>query len=176
MFFCAYLIDRSAKEYHFRPEYPSKIYWLQPGRQQFGDHVFRAFLAVSEGPRSSMTKKMQYIKFTRSKSRRKCMGIYPTLLFTTLGFVMQFIGLRGLHSSIMMAQMALTIVMAIVLTCLRRERMAPDENILSKEDREFSPRPRRNWTTLLFISRVSSLSTCSRLRRRHQQSSENHQI
>jgi ankyrin repeat protein len=134
MLCCAIIIERSSKEYHFKPNKPSKIFWLQPGKQNVGDQVFNAFMAVKEGPQSTMTMKMEYIK---SKRVRRYDGrqleIYITLSSTLLGFIFQFIGLRGLHASVILAQLGSTFVMSILRTCLRTERMPPDENKIRNE-------------------------------------------
>ncbi|KAJ5922197.1 hypothetical protein N7516_009900 [Penicillium verrucosum] len=136
MFFCAFIMERSSKEFYLKAEKPSKIYWLQPGNQDVGDQVFNAFLAVNEGPNSSMTTKLRYIKSIRDRRfDRKYLEIYSTLASTILGFIFQFIGLRGLHASVILAQLGSTFLMAIIRTCLRTERMTPDENKM-KDDRE----------------------------------------
>lgn len=136
MFFCAFIMERSSKEFYLKAEKRSKIYWLQPGNQDVGDQVFNAFLAVNEGPDSSMTKKLRYIKSIRDRRfDRKYLEIYSTLASTILGFIFQFIGLRGLHASVILAQLGSTFLMAIIRTCLRTERMTPDENKI-KDDRD----------------------------------------
>lgn len=136
MFFCALIMERSSKEFYLKAEKPSKIYWLQPGNQDVGDQVFNAFLAVNEGPNSSMTKKLRYIKSIRDRRfDTKYLEIYSTLASTILGFIFQFIGLRGLHASVILAQLGSTFLMAIIRTCLRTERMTPDENKI-KHDRD----------------------------------------
>ncbi|KAJ5248232.1 hypothetical protein N7489_002440 [Penicillium chrysogenum] len=136
MFFCAFIMERSSKEFYLKAEKPSKIYWLQPGNQDVGDQVFNAFLAVNEGPESSMTKKLRYTKSIRDRRfDRKYLEIYSTLASTVLGFIFQFIGLRGLHASVILAQLGSTFIMSIIRTCLRTERMAPDENKM-KDDRD----------------------------------------
>ncbi|KAJ5555137.1 hypothetical protein N7461_003607 [Penicillium sp. DV-2018c] len=136
MFFCAFIMAQSSKEFCLKPEKPSKLYWLQPGNQDVGDQVFNAFLAVKEGPQSSMTKKLRYIKSVRDRGfDRKYIEIYSALASTILGFICQFVGMRGLHASVILAQLGSTFLMAIIRTCLRTERMAPDENKI-RDDRE----------------------------------------
>ncbi|CAI7581593.1 unnamed protein product [Penicillium viridicatum] len=136
MFFCAFIMERSSKEFYLKAEKPSKIYWLQPGNQDVGDQVFNAFLAVDEGPDSSTAKEHRYIKSIRDRRfDRKNLEIYSTLASTILGFIFQFIGLRGLHASVILAQLGSTFLMAIIRTCLRTERMTPDENKI-KDDRD----------------------------------------
>ncbi|OQD81884.1 hypothetical protein PENANT_c024G10716 [Penicillium antarcticum] len=129
MFFCAFIMERSSKEYYLEPQRPSKIYWLQPGKQNADDQVFKAFLATKEYGRPSVDGKQTYIKSIRDyRFDRKYIQIYSTLVSTLLGFIFQFVGLRGLHASVTLAQLGSTFLMAIVRTILRTERMAPEEN------------------------------------------------
>lgn len=138
MLYCAIIIERSSKEYCLKPTTPSKLYWLQPGNQHVGDQVFNAFMAVKEGPGSSMTTKLRYIKSTRvRKYDGRYIEVYSTLFFTLLGFIIQFIGLRGAHASVILAQLGATFVMSVLRTCLRTQRMAPEENKL-KEERDLT--------------------------------------
>ncbi|PWY68586.1 hypothetical protein BO94DRAFT_590706 [Aspergillus sclerotioniger CBS 115572] len=100
MFLCAFIIERSSTECYIRPAAPSKIYWLQPGEKDVGDQVFGAFLGVNEGPKSEATEDLMYIKSVRSPGT---FGNGPLLLFTLtstmVGFVIQFVGIRGLRDS-----------------------------------------------------------------------------
>ena len=138
MLYCAIIIERSSKEYCLKPTTPSKLYWLQPGNQHVGDQVFNAFMAVKEGPGSSMTTKLRYIKSTRvRKYDGRYVEVYSTLFFTLLGFIIQFIGLRGAHASVILAQLGATFVMSVLRTCLRTQRMAGEENKL-KDERELT--------------------------------------
>ncbi|KAJ5970701.1 uncharacterized protein N7479_000619 [Penicillium vulpinum] len=162
MFFCAFIMERSSKEYYLKAEKPSKIYWLQPGNQDVGDQVFNAFLAVNEGPDSSMTKKLRYIKSVRDRRfDRKYLEIYSTLASTILGFIFQFIGLRGLHASVILAQLGSTFLMSIIRTCLRTERMAPNENKM-KDDRELTSHKQQEMDCFAFyLEQVESFELAS---------------
>ncbi|KAI2786352.1 hypothetical protein POX_g08736 [Penicillium oxalicum] len=134
MLFCAIIIERSSDEIYFKPNKPSKLFWLQPGKQNVGDQVFNAFLAVKEGSEGTLTKKMEYIKSVRvRKYDGRSMEIYVSVLSTLLGFIFQFIGLRGLHASVILAQLGSTFIMSILRTCLRTERMPHDENRIRDE-------------------------------------------
>lgn len=140
MFHCAFIIERSSKEYYLYPSKPSKIYWLQPGQQKVGDQHFGAFMAVNEGPDAQPTMNLSYIKSTKHLKyyeRRKQL-LFATGL-TMLGFVTQFVGLRGLHSSVIMGQMAATLFMSVVRTSLRTKRIDLRENQLSEEDQKLTP-------------------------------------
>ncbi|KAJ5668101.1 uncharacterized protein N7477_006671 [Penicillium maclennaniae] len=131
MFFSAVIIERSSKEYYFKPKKSSTLYWLQPGNQKVGDQVFGSFLAEDTAP-------VMYIKSIRDhRYEGQCFVIYSTISLTVIGFIMQFIGLRGLHASVILASLGATLVMSILRTCLRTKRMAPEENKL-KDEREIT--------------------------------------
>ncbi|RJE19266.1 ankyrin repeat-containing protein [Aspergillus sclerotialis] len=139
MFLCAFIIERSSKEYCFYPAKPSKIYWLQPGRQNVGDQVFGAFMGVNEGRYSQLTKDLTYIKSIKSSKYTENMTVLIfTISLTGIGFVIQFVGLRGLHPSVIMAQMGATLIMSIVRTCLRTKRIDAKENQLSSKERDLT--------------------------------------
>lgn len=96
-----------------------------------GDQVFSAFLAEDSAPK-------EYIKSVRDRGfDGQTSKIYLTVFFTVIGFIMQFVGLRGLHASVILASLGATLVMSVLRTCLRTERMGPKENKL-KEDRRMT--------------------------------------
>ncbi|KAL2846969.1 hypothetical protein BJY01DRAFT_247027 [Aspergillus pseudoustus] len=137
MFLCAFIIERSSTEYYSSPATPSKIYWLQPGRQTIGDQDFGAFLAVNEGPDAQLTQDLTYIKSVRSPSaKRRGTLLVFTIFVTMLGFVLQFVGLRGLHPSVIVADIGSTLLMAVVRTCLRTKRIGSDGNEFDPKDRD----------------------------------------
>ncbi|KNG89952.1 hypothetical protein ANOM_001178 [Aspergillus nomiae NRRL 13137] len=139
MFLCALIIERSSRELYFHPVKPSKIYWLQPGGQHVGDQVFSSFLGVNEGPDSQPTEDLIYIKSIRDHAFEGNWYILSlTISITLVGFVAQFVGLRGLHSSVTLAQMGSTLVMAIVRTCLRTKRVSSKENRLTKPEQQLA--------------------------------------
>lgn len=109
-----------------------------------------------------MTKKLRYIKSTRDRRfDTKYLEIYSTLASTVLGFIFQFIGLRGLHSSVTLAQLGSTFLMAIIRTCLRTERMTPDENKM-KDDREAMAHKQQELDCFAFyLEKVESFNMAS---------------
>lgn len=150
MLVSAIVIERSSEEYYFKPKKPSKIFWLQPGKQNVGDQVFNAFMAVKEGSKSTMTTKMEYIKSVRVRRYDgRHVEIYMTLLSTLLGFIFQFVGLRGLHASVVLAQLGSTFVMSILRTCLRTERMSQDENKM-RDERELTSHKKQELDCFAF--------------------------
>ncbi|KAI9376296.1 hypothetical protein BJX61DRAFT_538994 [Aspergillus egyptiacus] len=139
MFLCAFLIERSSIESHLHSVKPSKIYWLQPGRQTIGEQDFGAFLAVNESPNSQPKQNLTYVKSIRGPvPKRKGALLVSTISMTMLGFILQFVGLRGLHPSVIIANVGSTLLMAVVRTCLRAKRIGSDENKFKEEDREMT--------------------------------------
>lgn len=163
MLFCAIIIERSSKQYYIKPNKPNnKIYWLQPGNQHVGDQVFGAFMAVRQGPESSMSEGLEYIKSTRfPKYDGRYVELYTVLGSTMLGFIIQFVGLRGLHASVILAQLGLTFIMSILRTCLRTQRMAPEENLL-KDERDLATQRKQELDAFAFYLRgVASFEPAS---------------
>jgi hypothetical protein len=124
MFWCAFLVERASKKHDLPVTDHEEIYWLQPGNQEVGDQVVEAFVAVSPG------------KFTYKKSVRDhqhLTQIEPLLgavSMTMVGFILQFVGLRGLHSSVTLAQLGITLAMAVIRASLRAQRMDKTDNLL----------------------------------------------
>ncbi|KAL1968267.1 hypothetical protein VTN77DRAFT_2102 [Rasamsonia byssochlamydoides] len=134
MFSCALLIEQSSRKYFFPLNSHCKVYWLQPGNQKVGDQVFEAFAGVLQGKDDHT---VEYVRSVRcceqSHGGSKDIPLLVSVSLTMLGFVFQFVGLRGLHSSVTLAQLGSTLVMAIVRTSLRTQRMERKDNLLLQE-------------------------------------------
>lgn len=151
MFLCAFIVERSTKEFYLRPNKPSKIYWLQPGGQHIGDQVFSAFLDVSEGPRSQASTDIQYVKSTRHERHKvDHTWLIFTAVLTISGWALQFVGQRGLHASVSLAQMGSTILMAFVRTWLRTKRIGSDESRLTPEECRLSSHKKQELDCFAF--------------------------
>ncbi|OJJ99424.1 hypothetical protein ASPACDRAFT_1902162 [Aspergillus aculeatus ATCC 16872] len=135
MFFCAFLIQRSSAKCYIRPTVPSKIYWLQPGDQDVGDRTFGAYLAVNEGSSAQASKDLLYIKSVRSPVESTEQPLLALAVTTAVvGFVTQFVGFRGLHASVILAQVGSTFLMSIVRASLRTKRSGSNENRFTKPE------------------------------------------
>ncbi|KAF3213301.1 hypothetical protein TWF106_009589 [Orbilia oligospora] len=133
MFLCGYIIEKTTYEVYY--EQPgnetdmAQMYWVQPGGQKIGDQVFGSFIGSS--------KDRKYVKSSRVASRSKFDEVlWFTVIITIFGFVIQFVGLRGIHSSVIIAQLAATLIMAIVRAGLRSQRMAKETDILKRDNQE----------------------------------------
>ncbi|RPA81316.1 hypothetical protein BJ508DRAFT_113336, partial [Ascobolus immersus RN42] len=131
---CAWLIERKTKERVFNrvgnnnPSYKSQIYWLQPGNQFIGDQAFDSF-AYSDinSPLRTYT--------TSWKANENGSTFHTTLLWlglgcSILGFILQFLGMRACHSSIIIGQLAATTAMSIIRGMLRTDRVSLEDNVL----------------------------------------------
>ncbi|RYP48107.1 hypothetical protein DL768_005960 [Monosporascus sp. mg162] len=136
MILCAMLIERKTCERRFTKkgpgDSPTIMFWLQPGDQRVGDQLFNAFAHSEE--------KQKYITSWRvdpEPSRedpdavnRPLVVLWIAITFSLLGFICQFVGLRGLHGSIALYQLASTLYMAIIRALLRSRRLRREVNRL----------------------------------------------
>jgi ankyrin repeat domain-containing protein 50 len=128
MFLCAYLVEQSTSERVFRlkksAQSPPLMYWLQPGSQVIGDQTFDAF-AHRDTPAEYVTS-WKAEQSTSSLAMR--LKVWAAVGTTISGFVLQFVGLRGMHSSISLIQLGGIMIMAFVRASLRTQRV--DQNDL----------------------------------------------
>ncbi|KAF3935762.1 Ankyrin-1 [Dactylella cylindrospora] len=125
MFLCAYIIEKSTDEIHYKKgKLASKMYWVQPGGQKIGDQVFASFIGFSGND--------WYIKSSRAEGKNKFNGrLLIAVTATMLGFIIQFVGLRAMHASVIMAQLGATLLMAIVRAGLRTQRMGEKTDVVA---------------------------------------------
>jgi len=138
MTLCAWLIERKSCERRFTkvdcndPSTPGTVtVWLQPGGQRVGDQLFNAF-AYSEEKHTYVTSWRLDPKSGNDPDVIKHTLIILCIAITSsiLGFVCQFVGLRGLHGSIALYQLASTLCMTVIRALLRSRRLSGDQNRL----------------------------------------------
>ncbi|KAK6509749.1 hypothetical protein TWF481_004479 [Arthrobotrys musiformis] len=146
MFLCAFIIERSTDEVHYqqrdpRPDNKCKIYWVQPGGQNIGDQVFGSFIGYSE--------KLHYIRSTKAdQGGGDVIVLWIAVTTSVLGFILQFVGLRAMHASVILFQVGSTLLMAIIRAMLRTQRLDSIQNVLGSYDNRnggkhpFSQNPR----------------------------------
>ncbi|RSL51148.1 hypothetical protein CEP54_011587 [Fusarium duplospermum] len=125
MALCATLIDRNSKEQRIvlssvkgteRPEY--RMFWLQPGGQRIGDQEFDAF-ACNEA-------KTEYIaSWNNRQTPVSILLVWVGVGLSFVGWMVQFIGLRGQHATVSLYQLCCTIVMSIIRASIRSSRSTP---------------------------------------------------
>ncbi|KAF0644307.1 hypothetical protein FPSE5266_03430 [Fusarium pseudograminearum] len=132
MFSCAALIGQTTREvrYSREPGTPrSRLLWLQPGPQVIGDQSFDAFAHfenIEEEPLPVWT--------SSRKDFNERFELYTFFAVTAvlLGYISQFIGLRGMKAWVSLAQLGITIIMSILRGLLRVQRLGRDANKLGK--------------------------------------------
>ncbi|CAI7636328.1 unnamed protein product [Penicillium bialowiezense] len=132
MFHCAFLIGQSTKEEVWtRKKEKDRVdklsmYWVQPGGQIVGDQTFDAFLYTDHD--NHLKKYMTSRKDIGYQASRSKLQIWAAIATTISGFVLQFTGLRGIHSSVSVAQLGVIMVMSIARASLRMQRLKPEHN------------------------------------------------
>jgi hypothetical protein len=148
MFLCAVLVERRSMKRIFDLPDGNRVYWIQPGNQTAGDQKFPSFVGRTE-------KGVSFIRSVRHDSPNNLLNIGREMELmlvvglTMIGFVIQFVGIRGLHSSVSLAQLGATMVMTLVRTGLRAERMQEGDNML-KDDQDIVSRGEHELDWLLF--------------------------
>lgn len=145
MMLCAWLVDEKSRERVFqRIDGNGRVFWLQPGGQRVGDQVFSAFAysdkedskdvayvtswRVDDGKADSTDAKnepAQRLAMTRAK------GTYWLAISTTLvGWVIQFLGLRGVPGVVSLVLLVITLCMTILRALVRSNRLESESNAL----------------------------------------------
>jgi len=128
-YLAARLIGESTSETEFRrrscANARSEVVVLQPGGQVIGDQHFPPF-AYSDMDLQS------YVSSWKPSSGqiREFSQVWASLGCVMVGFVMQFIGLRALHSIIGLVNLGVTILMSAVRAGLRTRRLSSNDNLL----------------------------------------------
>lgn len=139
MFLCAFIIQSSTKKEHYeQSKKRGKMYWCQTDGQKLGDQVFNAFIGSCEDDKYVQSRKIdRHARFWEGKGQwlSDDVLLWAAVSVTMAGFVVQFVGLRAMHSSISVAQLGSTVIMAVIRAGLRTQRMDGSTNLLSKVKR-----------------------------------------
>ncbi|KAL3480979.1 hypothetical protein BJX99DRAFT_253963 [Aspergillus californicus] len=134
MFLCAWLVDQSTKEWIFRKKTRSSdpqkgtlssMHWLQPGNQAVGDQIFDAF-AYNDSDKPLR----DYVFSQKDDNLEPVYLVWLAISVTMGGFLLQFVGLRAIHSSVAVFQLGAMLLMSIVRAGLRARRFDKHENQL----------------------------------------------
>lgn len=132
MFFCALLVENFSEKHFLKVPKESRVYWIQPGNQEVGDQKIPSFVGQTEKG-VDFTRSVRHHSPDVSLDASKEAALVAVVVLTMVGFVIQFVGLRGLHSSVILANLGSTMVMTVVRTCLRAQRMNEQDNMLKDE-------------------------------------------
>ncbi|EEU37865.1 uncharacterized protein NECHADRAFT_88135 [Fusarium vanettenii 77-13-4] len=158
---CAKLIDRNSKEQRValsrvketeKPRLPEyRMFWLQPGGQRIGDQEFDAF-ACNEV-------KTEYIASWNNRETPVPISlVWLGVSLSLVGWMVQFIGLRGQHATVSLYQLCCTITMSIIRASIRSSRSTP-KNELDHPSEEIQGYE-LEWQALRLISEGFSLEGC----------------
>ncbi|UKZ70436.1 uncharacterized protein TrAtP1_011416 [Trichoderma atroviride] len=141
MFLCAFLVGKTSRKQVFQRNRQaldkqstldvqptnSSIFWVQPGGQVLGDQVFDPFCHSDHDQPL-----LQYVTSWKqsSKGSDSELALWAAVSTTIIGFVLQFVGLRGIHSAVSVAQLGAMMLMSMVRSALRMQRLKPDDNFL----------------------------------------------
>lgn len=135
MWGCAALIGQATQEVRFRRDeqasaHKTRLIWLQPGPQLVGEQSF--------DPSSFFESEKQPLEYWVSSRKRKgSERLFEVLTFlavlaSVVGYILQFIGLRGMNAWLSLAQLGVTLYMSMLRGALRIQRLQNHENKLSK--------------------------------------------
>ncbi|KAK3296645.1 uncharacterized protein B0H64DRAFT_106109 [Chaetomium fimeti] len=172
VFLCASLVGESTSKRRFQqvsdgigpgPQRRPEFAWLQPGGQRVGDQEFDAF-AYTDHLKEYMTSWKATGNVVDAfappadkteRSSTQLVGgptVYGAVTMCVLGFIFQFIGLRDIHPSVSIAQLAATLLMSFVRSLLRTRRLDPSRNLLEGVS-DFVRGYELDWLALRLASR-----------------------
>ncbi|SPO03464.1 uncharacterized protein DNG_06147 [Cephalotrichum gorgonifer] len=134
MWSCAALIGQATQERRYKRESEppksgrSHLIWLQPGPQVIGDQSFDPFAYFET------TEKDPLRVWTSSRKDFVDFEVYTLLavVAVAVGYIMQFIGLRGMKAWVSIAHLAITLTMSLLRGCLRMQRLSRNDNKLNE--------------------------------------------
>ncbi|KAJ4317750.1 hypothetical protein N0V84_007187 [Fusarium piperis] len=123
VFICGTVVESSTKETHYKKNdnYEMRIAWIQQ-KQTVGDQVFEPFATFPDTSREIVT-------VSRRCNTSQAQALEPLTIigiFTGLaGFIIQFIGLRGMNSAATLAQLGVVGIMTAIRAWVRRGLAKP---------------------------------------------------
>lgn len=126
---CAALIGQTTHKVTFERTASgplSRLIWIQPGRQTIGDQTFGPYAYLENTDRRLRT----WTSSTRELNEQFEFYTLVAVLLALAGYIMQFIGLRGMKAWVSLSQLGITIIMGILRSALRMQRLGRDDNKL----------------------------------------------
>ncbi|KAL6415763.1 Ankyrin repeat protein [Ilyonectria robusta] len=127
MFSCAFLVESSTEERVFRRDPGNSrrptIHVVQPGGQTVGDQTFDSFSFAG-----STNEYMTSWKIPQHPIAER--RVWLAIVSTMSGFVLQFVGMRAMHSAVSVLQLGAILLMSIIRAGLRTQRLGKDQNLL----------------------------------------------
>lgn len=145
MFGCAWAVDSSTTEAVWQPSTAPRaksVLWLQQGGQMVGDQRFESWSRRCVYPNNTITtshKSAKTLELTQNAARSGTLNSRTALVniaiaLAFVGFVLQFFGLRVLHSSVTLAQLGAILLMTLIRSFGHIQR--ENKNDIKDPDRE----------------------------------------
>ncbi|KAL4881886.1 hypothetical protein BJY04DRAFT_217951 [Aspergillus karnatakaensis] len=131
---CATLIGESTEERVYERNLKtdgapsSQLFWLQPGNQVVANETFDAFAYVENVGKSPL---LSYTTSSKRKVDHFHSYTWIAAILSLGGYIAQFVGLRGMHASVSIAQLGATLLMSVLRSCLRVRRLKRTDNKLA---------------------------------------------
>ncbi|RYP19245.1 hypothetical protein DL765_003446 [Monosporascus sp. GIB2] len=131
MWSCAALIGQTTYEIRFQRQGPqeswlSQLIWLQPGPQVIGDQSFDPFAVFEQEGKPLKV----WTSSTKDLTKKYEAHTWIAISMVLVGYIMQFIGLRGMKAWISLTQMGITVIMSFLRGMLRAQRLNKNDNAL----------------------------------------------
>ncbi|KAL2683325.1 hypothetical protein Neosp_007795 [[Neocosmospora] mangrovei] len=123
VFLCGTVVESCTQETHYKKndEYEMQVVWIQQ-KQTVGDQVFEPFATFPDTPRDVVTMSRRcYTSQARVLEPLTVIGI----CIGVAGFIIQFIGLRGMNSAATLAQLGVVGIMTAIRAWVRRGLAVP---------------------------------------------------
>ncbi|KAJ3495286.1 hypothetical protein NLG97_g3499 [Lecanicillium saksenae] len=133
MWGCAAVIGQTTDEVQYKRKQSqsdeakgrAQLFWLQPGPQFIGDQCFNSFAYTEDEPLPIWTSSTKL-----SGDRFKYLSI-SAVGAALVGYIMQFIGLRGMKAWLSISQLGVTVFMSMARGALRAQRLTSAANRLT---------------------------------------------
>jgi hypothetical protein len=134
MCMCAWLVEQTTQERTFERVRKSNgsysnecvLHWIQPGGQVVGDQNFDSF-AYNDIRDPITCFRSSWRKGGKDRVREHT-WTWCSVIITMTGFIVQFVGLRGCHSTVSIYQLCAVLLMCMIRGVLRRRRSNLDQN------------------------------------------------
>ncbi|KAF2187551.1 hypothetical protein K469DRAFT_628363, partial [Zopfia rhizophila CBS 207.26] len=147
MLICSHVVEGSTSETRYRPAAgkEARVVWLQKSGT-VNDQAFESFAIFSNDAQALVTtsqRKEPDSSENRPGTEKTAWGDEVKAVTATMvsicGFIVQFIGLRGMHWSASVAQLGATIVMAILRAWVRRNvaELPKSQSLLSGHEMDW---------------------------------------
>lgn len=134
MLLCSYVIDSASTEVDWilRGDPTCRVAWIQRGGT-VNDQYFAPYLIFGHEGQKSMTTSHRCNQEIGTKLRSI---VLLATITSMVGFVLQFIGLRGMHWSASIVQLAATVFMTMIRSLVRRRMMKEPNTTMAIEGHE----------------------------------------